>query len=114
MRSATPEGVQDEYWLELYPKRIQDARTYSKIELVIARKDFLPSAMHLYSANYAKRTQPANPGIRTEKIDTLRHINEKFSGTPNFYVCPLKYPHFVLYLIRRKIHAPRLAQRHER
>ena len=52
VRSATPEGVQDEYWLELYPKRIQDARTYSKIELVIARKDFLPSAMHLYSANY--------------------------------------------------------------
>jgi TIGR03009 family protein len=52
VRSATPEGVQDEYWLELYPKRIQDARNYSKIEIVIARKDFLPSAMHLYSANY--------------------------------------------------------------
>ncbi len=28
VRSATPKGVENEYWLELYPKRIQDARVY--------------------------------------------------------------------------------------
>ena len=52
VRSATPNGVENEYWLELYPKRAQDARIYSKIELVIAKEDFLPKAMHMYDAQY--------------------------------------------------------------
>jgi TIGR03009 family protein len=52
VRSVTPDGVQDEYWLEMYPKRIQDARAYSKLEVIIARDDFLPKAMHLYSPQY--------------------------------------------------------------
>lgn len=54
VRSATPKGVENEYWLELYPKRAQDARIYSKIELVIAKEDFLPKAMHMYDAQYKK------------------------------------------------------------
>ncbi|MFK7769391.1 MAG: hypothetical protein AB8B55_19365 [Mariniblastus sp.] len=49
---APPENVTDEYWLELFPKRIEDARNYKKIEVTIARADFLPKAMHLYSPQY--------------------------------------------------------------
>ena len=52
VRSATPKGVENEYWLELYPKRIQDSRLYSKIELIIAKEDFLPKAMHMYDPQY--------------------------------------------------------------
>ena len=52
VRSATPKGVENEYWLELYPKRIEDARMYSKIELVIAKEDFLPKAMHMFGPQY--------------------------------------------------------------
>ena len=52
VRSATPKGVQNEYWLELFPKRVQDARIYSKIELVISQQDFLPKAMHMYDPLY--------------------------------------------------------------
>lgn len=43
---------EDEYWLEVYPKRIGDARMYSKVELILSAKDFMPVAMHMYSANY--------------------------------------------------------------
>ena len=52
VRSATPKGVENEYWLELYPKRIEDARMYKKIELVIAKEDFLPKAMHMFGSQY--------------------------------------------------------------
>lgn len=52
VRSVTPKGVENEYWLELFPKQIKDARNYSKIEVIIAKEDFLPKAMHLYSAGY--------------------------------------------------------------
>lgn len=45
-------GIENEYWLELFPKRASDAQNYSKIELIIAREDFLPKAMHIYSAQY--------------------------------------------------------------
>jgi TIGR03009 family protein len=53
VRSVVPtQGVENEYWLELYPKRASDARNYSKIEVIIAKEDFLPKAMHMYSAQY--------------------------------------------------------------
>lgn len=52
VRSITPRGAKNEYWLEIYPKRIEDARTYSKIEVVIANEDWLPKAIHLYSPQY--------------------------------------------------------------
>ncbi len=52
VRSATPKGVENEYWLELYPKRIEDSRMYSKIELIIAKEDFLPKAMHMFNPLY--------------------------------------------------------------
>ena len=38
--------------MELYPKRIEDARMYKKIELVIAKEDFLPKAMHMFGSQY--------------------------------------------------------------
>ena len=52
VRSATPKGVENEYWLELFPKRIEDSRMYSKIELVIAKEDFLPKALHMFGPLY--------------------------------------------------------------
>jgi TIGR03009 family protein len=43
---------QNEFWLEVYPKRIEDARMYLKVELILAREDFLPKAVHVYSPQY--------------------------------------------------------------
>lgn len=52
VRTVTPTGVENEYWLELFPKKTKDARNYSKLEIIIAKEDFLPKAMHLYSPGY--------------------------------------------------------------
>ncbi|MDG1875067.1 MAG: hypothetical protein P8J27_14235 [Mariniblastus sp.] len=88
VRSATPKGVENEYWLELYPKRIQDARVYSKIELVIAKEDFLPKAMHMYDAQY----NPAK-GNEASKYFTFesRQVNnqlDKFKDALGLFVRP--------------------------
>ena len=58
IRVITPAGVEDEYWLEAWPKRIDDARNYQKLEIVLARKDFLPKSLHVYATNYDKVKNP--------------------------------------------------------
>ena len=55
VRSATPRGVENEYWLVAYPKRIKDARLYSKVEIILSKEDFLPKAMHMYTPQYDPR-----------------------------------------------------------
>ncbi|MFN9247308.1 MAG: hypothetical protein ACK6DS_09605, partial [Planctomycetota bacterium] len=52
LRIATPQGVENEYWLVAVPKRQEDARTYSKVEIILAREDFLPKSLHIFSVNY--------------------------------------------------------------
>lgn len=53
VRVTTPEGVDNEYWLEAVPKRIEDARNYKKIDLVLSRDElFLPIMLHIYAPNY--------------------------------------------------------------
>lgn len=47
--------VENMYWLDVYPKRIEDARMYSKIELVLNAEDFMPRSINMYSPNYNPR-----------------------------------------------------------
>lgn len=49
------ELIQDEYWLEAFPKTINDARLYSKIEIILSADNFMPVAMHMYSPQYDGR-----------------------------------------------------------
>ncbi len=58
LRVITPQGVQDEYWLEAWPKKIDDARTYKKLEIILAAEDFLPKMLHLYAPNYDEVKNP--------------------------------------------------------
>lgn len=44
--------IQNEIWLDIYPKRINDAQLYSKVELILSAADFMPLAIHMYSPNY--------------------------------------------------------------
>ena len=46
------ELIQDEYWLEAFPKTINDARLYSKIEIILSADNFMPIALHMYSPQY--------------------------------------------------------------
>ena len=80
IRVITPQGVEDEYWLEAWPKRIDDARTYKKLEIVLARKDFLPKSLHLYLSNY---DEVKNPVSRAFEFGN-RKINSQLSGLQQF------------------------------
>ena len=52
VRVITPRDVEAEYWLQVFPKRAEDARNYSKIEIIIDQQDFLPKAMRMFSPQY--------------------------------------------------------------
>lgn len=57
---TTPEGAEGEYWLEAYPKRREDALDWSKVEVVLDEKDFLPKALKIFDANYHPQTNPTS------------------------------------------------------
>ncbi len=44
--------IEKEIWLDIYPKRINDAQMYSKVELILSADDFMPVALHMYAPNY--------------------------------------------------------------
>ena len=44
--------VENEIWLDIYPKRVNDAQSYSKVELILSADDFMPLAIHMYAPNY--------------------------------------------------------------
>lgn len=90
VRTATPKGVENEYWLEAFPKRISDARLYSKIEIILAREDFLPKAMHMYTPQY-------NPKKGNEEsyyfLFEKREVNNQLAKMADFmgiFVSPKK------------------------
>ena len=83
VRYAQPtNSVDDEYWLELFPKRAEDARNYSKLEVIIAKEDFLPKAMHMYSAQY----DPSS-GNETSRYFAFqnREVNSQLAKFSDFF-----------------------------
>ncbi len=82
VRVITPEGAINEYWLEAFPKRVEDARHYSKIEIIIAEEDFLPKAMHMYSPQYDPKKN--NYGSRYFAFGN-RRVNAKSAQLQDFF-----------------------------
>lgn len=80
LRIATPQGVENEYWLVAVPKRQEDARTYSKVEIILAKEDFLPKSLHIYSVNY----DPATTAVSQAVVFKNRKINSQLSGFQDF------------------------------
>ncbi len=82
VRTVTPNGVQDEYWLEAVPKKIDDSRNYSKIELVISRTEFLPVMLHVYAPNY----DPALKNFTSRVFEFKnRKVNSALAGIQDFF-----------------------------
>ena len=79
VRVITPQGAVDEYWLEAWPKRREDAQTYQKIELVIAKEDFLPKSLHIYAPNYDAVKNPVSRAFEFQN----RKINSNWSNIQN-------------------------------
>lgn len=81
MRVSTPPGVQDEYWIEAWPKRKEDAVNYQRVEIVIAAVDFLPKSIHIYSRDYDEKSSPISHHF--EFADKL--VNDRLSGIRDFF-----------------------------
>jgi TIGR03009 family protein len=75
----TPPQATDEYWLEAVPKRIEDTRNYSRVQVVIARQDFLPKSMIVYPPNY----DPQSP-VSTAYVFENRRINSNLDKLRDF------------------------------
>jgi len=69
MRIITPPNVQNEVWLEAYPRYQQQAAEFSKVQVILQvsapTKALLPYAIQIYSPNGKDRTvyQLQNPSI---------------------------------------------------
>ncbi|MBA2117237.1 TIGR03009 domain-containing protein [Bremerella alba] len=50
----------NEYWLEAWPKRPQDAAEYRYIDILIDREEFLPFAIAVFDRNYNPNAEPPN------------------------------------------------------
>lgn len=50
----------NEYWLEAWPKRPQDAAEYRYIDILIDREEFLPFAISVFDRNYNPNATPPN------------------------------------------------------
>ncbi len=81
VRNITPQGAVDEYWLEAWPKRREDAQAYQRIELVIAREDFLPKSLHIYAPNYDPVKNPVSRAFEFQN----RKINSNWSNIQNAF-----------------------------
>jgi TIGR03009 family protein len=82
VRIITPNNVKNEYWLEAVPKRIEDARNYKKLELVLSRDElFLPIMLHVYAPNYNPKEN--NFTSRIFEFNN-RKVNDRLTGFQNF------------------------------
>lgn len=76
IRVVTPQGAENEYWLEAWPKRREDAQNYQKLEVIIAREDFLPKSLHIYAPNYDAARNPVSRVFEFQN----RKVNSNWSG----------------------------------
>ena len=82
VRIITPDGVENEYWLEAIPKKIDDARNYKKVEIVISREEFLPTMLNLYAPDY----NPAENNFSRRLFEfENRKVNTGVSKIQNFF-----------------------------
>lgn len=89
IRDVTPGNAQDQYWLEAWPKRLSDAQTYSKIEIMLSRDPFLPYAIHMYAPNYDAKTNPSKMSFEFRE----RQINGTLAGLlDHFFIRPSTPP----------------------
>lgn len=81
IRVITPRQVEKtEVWLEAYPKNMDDARNYRKLEIILAQEDFLPKMLHIYAPNYDAKT---NPISRVFEFGN-RQVNSQLDKIKNF------------------------------
>lgn len=70
LRVITPKNAIEEYWLEAWPKRREDAANFKKVEVIIDEKDFLPKAIQIFATNYDPRKNQSRTAFTFENRET--------------------------------------------
>lgn len=86
MRVITPRDAKEEYWLEAVPKQMQDAANFKKVEIIIAREDYLPKAIQIYPVNYDPRSNPSRTVFQFERREVnFRDLQDLIPFNKQFY-----------------------------
>jgi TIGR03009 family protein len=86
LRVITPPEAKEEYWLEAVPKTMQDAANFKKVEVIIAREDYLPKAIQIYPVNYDPKTNPARTVFQFESREVnFRDLQDLIPFNKQFY-----------------------------
>lgn len=80
IKVITPRGVEDEYWLEVYPKKQADAQRYQKVQVIITQRDFLPRSIVIFAPEY---DEVNNPVFQHFEFGN-RRINDQLSAISSF------------------------------
>ncbi len=81
MQITTPPGVSNEYWIEAWPKRRDDAVNYHHVDIVISGDDFLPSSIHIYARDYDAAEKPVSHHF----VFSNRRVNDQLTGLKDFF-----------------------------
>ncbi|WP_161603283.1 TIGR03009 domain-containing protein [Blastopirellula marina] len=58
LRVTTPPGNETQYWLEAWPKYLEDSQNFHHVEIVIDQAEFLPLAIQVFDRNWNPYAQP--------------------------------------------------------
>ncbi|MCC9606388.1 TIGR03009 domain-containing protein [Blastopirellula sp. JC732] len=58
LRVTTPPGNDKEYWIEAWPKYLEDSQNFHHVEIVIDQAEFLPFAIQVFDRNWNPYAQP--------------------------------------------------------
>ena len=76
-----PADRKGEYWLEVFPKRPDDAANFSRVMVILDEKHFLPMALQIFSPNFNARKNWA----RTVYQFTDRQVNNPIHRGRQFF-----------------------------
>ena len=51
-----PAGVEDQYWIEAFPRHQHDAASFKQVLIILKAKDFLPVGIQMFATSYDGRT----------------------------------------------------------
>ncbi len=77
LRVSTPEGVNNEYWLEAWPKYAADAAEYRFIEIIIDQEQFLPKAISVYDRAFNPKAMPPNTSRTVYEFSERKPYEER-------------------------------------
>jgi TIGR03009 family protein len=84
IRPITPENVQKQWWLEVFPKRRQDADYYSRAVIVLGGDEFLPIQIQLFAPDhnpvkFALADGAIRPAVLKYQIYDFHNSEKNFS-----------------------------------